>query len=45
VSFDPTSDYPPGSRRRDLVRRTTLLHARETAEVEPGAAPVELKIA
>jgi propanediol dehydratase large subunit len=31
--------------RAKLIVRTTLLHARETAEVVPGAAPVELKIA
>ncbi len=31
--------------RAKLIVRTTLLHARETAEVVPGAAPVELELA
>jgi propanediol dehydratase large subunit len=30
--------------RAKLIVRTTLLHARETAEVVPGAAPVELEL-
>ena len=29
--------------RAKLIVRTTLLHARETAAVVPGAAPVELE--
>ena len=31
--------------RAKLIVRTTLLHARETAEAVPGAAPVELELA
>ena len=31
--------------RAKLIVRTTLLHARETAEAEPGAGPVELELA
>jgi propanediol dehydratase large subunit len=31
--------------RAKLIVRTTLLHARETAEMVPGAAPVELELA
>ncbi len=31
--------------RAKLIVRTTLLHARETAEVVPGAEPVELELA
>jgi propanediol dehydratase medium subunit len=31
--------------RAKLIVRTTLLHARETAAVAPGAAPVELELA
>ena len=31
--------------RAKLIVKTTLLHARETAAVEPGAAPVELALA
>jgi propanediol dehydratase large subunit len=31
--------------RAKLIVRTTLLHARETAAVVPGAAPVELRLA
>lgn len=31
--------------RAKLIVRTTLLHARETAEVRPGAEPVELTLA
>ena len=31
--------------RAKLIVRTTLLHARETQAVQPGAAPVELEIA
>ena len=31
--------------RAKLIVRTTLLHAREAAEVERGAAPVELELA
>jgi hypothetical protein len=30
--------------RAKLIVRTTLLHARETAEVVPGAAPIELEL-
>jgi propanediol dehydratase large subunit len=30
--------------RAKLIVRTTLLHARETREIEPGAAPVELEL-
>jgi propanediol dehydratase medium subunit len=30
--------------RAKLIVRTTLMHARETAAVEPGAAPVELEL-
>ena len=31
--------------RAKLIVRTTLLHARETQAVRPGAAPVELELA
>ncbi len=31
--------------RAKLIVRTTLLHAREAAEVVPGAGPVELALA
>jgi len=31
--------------RAKLIVRTTLLHARETAAIEPGAPPVELELA
>jgi propanediol dehydratase medium subunit len=31
--------------RAKLIVRTTLLHARETQAVQPGAAPVELELA
>jgi hypothetical protein len=31
--------------RAKLIVRTTLLHARETAEAVPGAAPVDLRLA
>jgi hypothetical protein len=31
--------------RAKLIVRTTLLHARETAAVVPGAEPVELELA
>jgi hypothetical protein len=31
--------------RAKLIVKTTLLHARETAAVQPGAAPVELELA
>ncbi len=31
--------------RTKLIVRTTLLHARETQAVQPGAAPVELELA
>jgi hypothetical protein len=30
--------------RAKLIVRTTLLHARETAEIAPGAPPVELRL-
>jgi hypothetical protein len=31
--------------RAKLIVKTTLLHARETQAVEPGAAPIELELA
>jgi propanediol dehydratase medium subunit len=31
--------------RAKLIVKTTLLHARETQAVQPGAAPVELELA
>jgi len=31
--------------RAKLIVKTTLLHARETAAVEPGAEPVEVELA
>ncbi len=31
--------------RAKLIVKTTLLHARETAEIVPGAPPVELRLA